>query len=182
MATQRETEFREFVRARSEALRVFAYLCCGDWHRAEDAVQTSLVKLYAAWRRAKRDSIEPYVRRIIVNVLIDEHRLAWFRRVNVGGDEIAVSVGARDVSGVHTVHDSARADQRMLLVDALQRLPKRQRAAIVLRYWEDLPVEQTARIMRCSTGAVKNLTMRGLATLRGLLSDEVLEEIQGAQS
>ncbi|MEV0647669.1 SigE family RNA polymerase sigma factor [Phytomonospora sp. NPDC050363] len=173
MRAEREADFREFVAGRTEALRVFAYLCCGDWHRAEDAVQTALIRLYGAWSRAKKISVEAYVRRIIVNVLIDEHRLAWFRRVKIGG-ESAVPKG--------TVVDARRADERLMLTEALQRLPKRQRAAIVLRFWEDLPVEQTAQIMGCSTGAVKNLTMRGLATLRGLMTDSALEDIQGASS
>ncbi|GIG67270.1 SigE family RNA polymerase sigma factor [Phytomonospora endophytica] len=174
MRAEHEAEFREFVTGRTERLRVFAYLCCGDWHRAEDAVQTALIRLYGAWNRARKISVDPYVRRIIVNVLIDEHRLSWFRRVNIGGDEAGPARA--------TAVDGQRTDQRLMLTEALQHLPRRQRAAVVLRFWEDLPVEQTAQIMGCSTGAVKNLTMRGLATLRGLLTDSVLDDIQGATS
>lgn len=174
MRADQEAEFGEFVTGRTERLRVFAYLCCGDWHRAEDAVQTALIRLYGAWGRAQKASVEAYVRRIIVNVLIDEHRLSWFRRVNIGGEEAGPSRAA--------VADGQRTDERLMLTEALQRLPKRQRAAVVLRFWEDLPVEQTAQIMGCSTGAVKNLTMRGLATLRGLLTDTVLNDIRGVTS
>jgi len=173
MDGDRDAEFRRYVVERSERLRGFAYLCCGDWQQAEDVVQTALIRLYGAWHRAKKDSIEPYVRRIIVNALIDERRLAWFRRVRVGGDGTPeVPVPGRE----------GQTESRIVLVEALLRLPKRQRAAVVLRFWEDLPVEQTAKIMGCSTGSVKNLTMRGLSTLRGLVTEEALVHIEGIPS
>ncbi|MEV0647665.1 SigE family RNA polymerase sigma factor [Phytomonospora sp. NPDC050363] len=170
MRSEQEAEFRQFVATRTERLRRFAYLCCGDWHRAEDVVQTALLRLYHAWKRAQRSSVDGYVRRIIVNLLIDEHRLVWFRRVHVS-DRMP-----ERASTDHGPHE------RMVLTSALMRLPKRQRAAVVLRYWEDLPIEQTAQIMGCSTGAVKNLTMRGLSTLRGLLTEEALVPFEGAPS
>ncbi|MEV0647667.1 SigE family RNA polymerase sigma factor [Phytomonospora sp. NPDC050363] len=171
MDERRDAEFRRFVVERSERLRGFAYLCCGDWHRAEDAVQSALIRLYGAWNRAKRASLDPYVRKIIVNVLIDEHRLAWFRRVRVGDHNTPETPAA-------AVHD--HTEERVVLVEALLKLPQRQRAVVVLRFWEDQSVEQTAEIMDCSHGAVKNLTMRGLAALRGLLSESALAELEGA--
>lgn len=179
MDAKAEAAFHEYVVERTERLVSFAYLCCGDWHQAEDVVQTALIKLYGAWGRAQRYAVEPYVRRIIVNALTDQRRLAWFRRVRVGDEGVAEPVSTSDGRG--------RTEDRLLLVDALQRLPKRQRAAVVLRYWEDLPVEQTARILNCSTGAVKNLTLRGLAALRGILTTEsapgpVLAELEGIPS
>ncbi|GLZ77427.1 RNA polymerase sigma24 factor [Actinorhabdospora filicis] len=167
--TDKDTEFAQFVTERAARLRGFAYLLCGDWHRAEDVVQTALLKLYRAWGRVRTGAPDAYVRRIIATVLVDQHRLAWFRRVKVTADHSLPEEVAVD----------ERADQRLTLTRALLRLPKRQRAAIVLRYWEDLPVEQTARVLGCSTGAVKNLTMRGLTTLRGLVTDPVLESIEG---
>jgi len=172
MRSDQEDEFRQYVVSRTERLRRFAYLCCGDWHRAEDAVQTALLRLYRSWNRAKRKTLDGYTRRIIVNLLIDEYRLVWFRRVHVS-DRLPESV-LPDAGG--------GSDQRMVLTKALMCLPQRQRAAVVLRFWEDLSIEQTAKTMGCSSGSVKNLTMRGLSTLRGLLADEALAHIEGAAS
>lgn len=172
MRSDQEDEFRQYVVSRTERLRRFAYLCCGDWHRAEDAVQTALLRLYRSWNRAKRKSVDGYARRIIVNLLIDEYRLVWFRRVHVS-DRLPERV-LPDTGG--------GSDQRMVLTEALMRLPQRQRAAVVLRFWEDLSIEQTAKVMGCSNGSVKNLTMRGLSALRGLLTDEALVHIEGAAS
>lgn len=167
-----DAEFGEFVASRTQRLRQFAYICCGDWHRAEDTVQTALVKLYLVWGRPKH-AVDAYVRRIIVNLLINERRRLRFTRERVS-DRLPEPPGP----------DTARATtDRVTVVGAMLRLPQRQRAAIALRYWEDLPVEQTAHILGCSTGAVKNLTMRGLQTLRGLLSDTALDnDIEGVSS
>ena len=172
MKSDKEADFAEFVTARTERLRRFAFLCCGDWQRAEDAVQVALLRLYAKWNRAVRTNVDGYVRRIIVNLLIDEYRRAWFHRVRVT-DTLPDRAGAD--------HNTS-TEQRMVLTDALMRLPARQRAAVVLRFWDDLPVEQTAQVLGCSTGSVKNLTMRGLATLRGLMTDESLVHIEGVTS
>ena len=177
MRAEQESGFLDYVAANGERLRRFAYLCCGDWHRAEDAVQTSLVKLYRAWPRVRGGMVDAYVRRIVVNVVISEHRRLWFHRE---------STAARLPDTAATTVDADRSDQRLTLIGALQSLPRRQRTAVVLRHWEDLPVEETAHAMRCSPGAVRNLTMRGLATLRELLADEaayapVLEKIEGGR-
>ena len=167
-----EAEYRDYVAARADRLRRYAYVCCGDWHLAEDVVQTALVRLYGAWSRAKRLNTDAYTRRIITNSLVDERRRAWFRRERVS-----------DKVPDHGVGDVGEAvGEKLTLLSALFRLPKRQRAAIALRYLEDLPVEQTAHILNCSTGAVKSLTSRGLDTLRGLLGDEVPLSYQGVSS
>lgn len=168
MRTEQEAEFRDYVAARSQRMRRLAYLMCGDWHRAEDAVQTAFVKLYGAWNRAKHASLDAYTRRIVVNAVTDQHRGSWFRRER-SAETLPERVGA----------DPAEASVRRLTVmTALARLPARQRAVIVLRYWDDQPVEQTARIMRCSTGTVKSQTARGLRTLRGLLTESIHERIE----
>ncbi|GLZ77425.1 RNA polymerase sigma24 factor [Actinorhabdospora filicis] len=172
MRADREAEYRDFVTTRGERLRRYAYLCCGDWHLAEDVTQNALVRLYAAWGRARKESVDAYARRIITNALIDERRRGWFRRERVA-ETLPDAVTAH--------HDDGRAE-RLTLLDAVFRLTPKQRAAVVLRYWEDLPIEQTARILNCSTGAVKGLTTRGLDTLRGLLTDEVPLTDQGATS
>ncbi|MEV0645026.1 SigE family RNA polymerase sigma factor [Phytomonospora sp. NPDC050363] len=154
MRPAQEAEFREFVAARREALLRTAYLVCGDWHRAEDAVQTSLVKLYGAWNRARSPTIEAYARKIVVRTLIDEGRKGWFRR------ERSFAAPPREP------HANPGNEDRLVALAALAALPTRQRAALVLRFWEDLSVEETARALRCSTGTVKSQTARGLATLR----------------
>jgi len=172
MKPEQDAEYREYVTARAERLRRYAYVCCGDWHLAEDVVQNALVRLYGAWGRAKRHNVDAYTRRIITNSLIDERRRAWFRRERVS--ERLPERSAGDPG------DAVSA--KLTLLDAVFRLPKRQRAAVALRYLEDLPVEQTAHILNCSTGAVKSLTSRGLDTLRGMLVDEVPLNYQGVSS
>ncbi|GIG65528.1 SigE family RNA polymerase sigma factor [Phytomonospora endophytica] len=172
MRAEEEAEFRRYVAARSDRLRRFGYLCCGDWQRAEDAVQTSLIKLYAAWTRISHNACDAYVRRIVANTLISEHRRGWFRR-----ERVSERPPERQIPD----QSEATADT-LAVMSALARLPPRQRAVVVLRYWEDLPIEQVAEIMRCSTGTVKSQGTRGLRTLRALLSAAMPERTMGASS
>lgn len=160
MTPRDEREFNDFVAARYDRLGRFAYLLCGDWHRAEDAVQRAFTKLYLVWSKRDIKAPDAYVRRIVVNVVNDDYRLGFFKRERVV-DELPDRAG-EDGS-------EASAD-RMLVLAALARLPKRQRTAVVLRYWEDLPIEQVADIMKCTTGAVKSQSSRGLAALRGIMA------------
>ncbi|MCX9193608.1 SigE family RNA polymerase sigma factor [Carbonactinospora thermoautotrophica] len=159
MRVHEEADFREFVLARSHALRRTAYLLCGDWHQAEDIVQTALTRLYMAWRRvSRRDSIEGYVRQIIFRAYVDERRRGWSRRESPSDDLPDLPA---DEPGM--------AEERMVIFRALAKVPRRQRAVLVLRFWEDLRVEETAAVLGCSEGTVKSQTSRGLATLRALL-------------
>ncbi|CAM3573380.1 RNA polymerase sigma-70 factor, sigma-E family [Stackebrandtia soli] len=151
-------DFQNYVTARPPAMRYFAYLSCGDWHRAEDATQIAFERLYGAWHRARRDSLDAYTRRIIVNTLINEGRRGWFRRER--------SAAAMP----EPPPDDHAPDERLSLLEALARLPARCRATVVLRYWEDLSVAETAVVMRCSESTVKTQTARALRTLRDLLS------------
>ncbi|MBB6033345.1 RNA polymerase sigma-70 factor (sigma-E family) [Phytomonospora endophytica] len=147
--------------ARVDGLRRFGYLLTGDWHRAEDAVQTALTKLYVVWTRASKLNTEAYVRRILVNVVNEDRRRAWFRRERVS-------------QALPEPPPAASADAgavRLTVLSALARLPTRQRAVVVLRFWEDRSVEQTAEILRCSPGTVKSQSARGLEKLRGLLEE-----------
>ncbi len=160
-AAERDAAFSEFVRARRTHLRRIAYAICGDWHRADDLVQTALVKLYVAWPRLQRDGREEaYVRTILVRADIDEHRRPW-RRESVGLPES---------------ERAARADlpveDRSALFEALQALPVMQRKVVVLRHWLGLSVAETAHELRISQGTVKSHSHRGLAALRGVLSDD----------
>jgi RNA polymerase sigma-70 factor (sigma-E family) len=160
-----EQEFGDYVVARSRRLCEFAYLLCGDWHAAEDAVQTSLAKLFVAWRRLReRESIDAYVRRIIGRVIIDQRRLLRNQRESSWAEP----------PDTNPVGDLAEAmPDRLAVLSALAKVPPRQRAVLVLRFFEDQSVEETAEALRCTTGTVKSQTARGLQTLRTLLATEL---------
>ena len=154
-----EAEFVAFVAARRAHLRRIAYALCGDWHRAEDLVQTALAKLYVAWPRIhKAGAEEAYARQVIVRANIDEARRPW-RRERTGLDQ-ADRPAAADGS----------VEDRSELVQALQQLSPMQRKVVVLRHWLDLSVEETARELDVSTGTVKSHTSRGLAALHAVLT------------
>jgi RNA polymerase sigma-70 factor (sigma-E family) len=144
--------FEQFVAARSSALLRTAYLLTRDHSMAEDLLQTSLTKAYLAWNRIEGDA-EPYVRRILVNTYA-----SWWRRKWNGErptDELP---------------DRPSTDERLGesgdLWDALGRLPRRQRAVIVLRYFEDLTEAQTADLLGIAVGTVKSQTSKAMASLR----------------
>lgn len=153
--------FVAYVDARRSYLRRVAYLVCGDWHAAEDLVQTALIKLYAAWPRIHTDGAEDaYVRRIIVRAHLDERRRPW-RRERIGLD------------GVDAVEpESLSFEDNDALLTALKGLPQGQRTTVVLRYWVGLSVEETADDLGCSTGTVKSQTSRAMAGLRSSLSTD----------
>jgi RNA polymerase sigma-70 factor (sigma-E family) len=156
-----EREFGDYVVARSGALCRFAYLLCGDWHRAEDAVQATLTKLYLRWDRLEETGrIDPYARRALVTSLIDDGRRSWFRRELVSAEppEMAHAGDLADASA-----------DRLAVLAALAQVPPRQRAVLVLRYWEDQSIEQVAHMLDCSVGTVKSQAAHGLERLRHLL-------------
>ena len=155
-----DREFAEFVAARQTHLRRIAYAVGGDWHRAEDLLQTALVKLYVAWPRLHSDGREEaYVRQIIVRANIDESRRPW----------------RRERPGLVGHDQAARAElpyeERSALFDALQALPPMQRKTVVLRHWLGLSVEQTATELGITTGTVKSHTSRGLEKLQAALAE-----------
>lgn len=134
---------------------------CGDWHRAEDVLQTALTKLYVAWPRVHLDGREDaYVRQIIVRTTIDETRRPWWRRERSGLDGVEPSA-----------REPLAAEERSALIDALQALPAMQRRVVVLRHWLGLSVEETAADLRISTGSVKSHSSRALARLHEHLVD-----------
>ncbi|GAA2122450.1 MULTISPECIES: SigE family RNA polymerase sigma factor [Glycomyces] len=158
---QQEAEFRSFAIAQRDSLRRYAYLLCGDWFEADDIVQKALTKMFAAWRRIEPGGASAYVRKIVTNVYISHRRLAWVRRERTS-PELPVQEIDRPQEAV---------DVRMELEAALNLLPARQRATLVLRYWEQLSVEETATAMSCSTGTVKSQSAKGLRKLKELLND-----------
>jgi RNA polymerase sigma-70 factor (sigma-E family) len=156
---ERDAAFSEFVLARRAHLRRVAYALCGDWHRADDLVQTALVKLYVAWPRLERDGREEaYVRTILVRADIDEHRRPW-RRERTG-------LPAQD----RAAREPLPVEERTALFDALQALPTMQRKVVVLRHWLGLSVAETAHELRISQGTVKSHSSRGLEALRDVLT------------
>jgi RNA polymerase sigma-70 factor (sigma-E family) len=155
MRSESEREYVEYVTARLPRLHRAAYLLCGDADRADDVVQATLTVLYVQWRRARAaDNIDAYVHRMLVRRYFDEKRLAWSRVV------LTSSLPDRPTSPPSTVED------REEVTAALGRVPRGQRAVLVLRFFCDLSVEETARALGCSTGNVKSQSARGLAALR----------------
>ncbi|HEX4224187.1 MAG TPA: SigE family RNA polymerase sigma factor [Pseudonocardiaceae bacterium] len=150
-----DSEFSEFFAGHAHALRGTAYLLCGDWHRAEDITQVALTKLYLAWPKlAAHDKLDGYARQIVVRTFLAENRRLWRRREHLTDDLPEPGTPAEDVAG------------RVAMAQALAGVPPRQRAVLVLRYWHDLSVEETAAALGCSTGTVKSQAARGLATVR----------------
>jgi RNA polymerase sigma-70 factor (sigma-E family) len=157
MQAEQEAQFQEFVRARWSRLVRTAYLLTGDAHHAEDLTQTALAKAYRSWRRvARSDNPEAYVRKMLVSCNSDRFRK---RRVAEALTAAPPEVAGRDEA-------VARADERSALLGALAGLPPKQRAVIVLRYWEDLSEAEVAEILGCSPGTVKSQASKGLAKLR----------------
>ncbi|MEH0929636.1 SigE family RNA polymerase sigma factor [Micromonospora sp. CPCC 205558] len=151
-------EYTEYVRSRMVQWRRTAYLMCGDWDRGDDILQRVLTELYRNWARARQaDNPDALVRTMLLRRLIDERRLRW-TGVRLGTALPDVPTAATDPT------------DRITLVGALRQVPPRQRAALVLRYFQDLSVEETAQAMGCSAGTVKSQTAKGLATLRTLLT------------
>ncbi|WP_296603327.1 SigE family RNA polymerase sigma factor [Nocardioides sp.] len=153
--------FERFVAESSDRLVRTAYLLCGDRGHAEDLVQTALLRTARRWGRARRQP-EAYARRVVVNLAKDRWRdLA--RRPNetaMGDTEVAITVS----DGI--------ADRDQLL-RAARALPEGQRAVLVLRYFDDLSIEDTARALGCTTGSVKSQTARALSRLRAALTPEM---------
>jgi RNA polymerase sigma-70 factor (sigma-E family) len=153
-----EASFRDFVDAQMGSLRGLAYLTCGDWQVAEDAVFTALTRLYNRWTKVERP--ESYARTMVVRAAIDEVRRPWWRR------EKSLS---HDMPDRPAPDDTHMVDERLRLHAALRRLPPSQRAVLVLRFLEGLSVQQTAEELGYPVGTVKSYSSRGLEALRQVL-------------
>lgn len=164
-----DAEFTEYVAAHAEQVRFTAYLLCGDWHEAEDLAQTAFVRLYLAWERIDRsEPINSYVRKIVTRTYLNRRRGLW-RRLE------RLTSAPPDSSSPAPAPDP---EQRMLVMAALAQVPRRQRAALVLRYWEDLSLAETADVLGCSTGNVKSQCARGLQRLRELLPHDLVRGVR----
>jgi RNA polymerase sigma-70 factor (sigma-E family) len=146
-------------------LRRVAYLLCQDWAGADDLVQSAITRLYLHWGKARNAaSIDAYTRTILVRIFISERRSGWYRRV-------LLVEAHHDAPGRYFDHD-ARLDVRA----ALATLPPRQRATLVLRFFCDLSVDETARELGCTAGTVKSQTAKGLEAMRRALGPIMAEE------
>lgn len=156
MARRDDAEFAAFAVACGPGLRRTAYLMCGDWDRAADVVQEALIRVYLAWPRLDQDrDVRAYARRTAVRVAVDQSR----RRSSK-------EVPTPHVAELPLGDATDQVVDRALLMSALADLPARQRACVVLRYYEDLSVETVAEALGCRVGTVKSQTARGLAALR----------------
>lgn len=161
-------EFSDYVSARQQALIRTAFLLTGDHHAAEDLVQASLARVYLAWSRVRdKGSIDAYVRRTMINEHTSWWRRTW-RRCEQTTDTLPELPHQRG-----SEVDPIERDELWAQISAL---PPRQRATIVLRYYEDLTEAETARALGCSVGNVKSQTSRALAALRTRLRASVVED------
>ncbi|MEU6221920.1 SigE family RNA polymerase sigma factor [Streptomyces sp. NPDC047022] len=161
MRTRHDEEFEQFARAHWQQLRQAAYLLCGNWHLAEDLTQTALIRCYPRWRTLhRRQAAYPYVRRTLIRCYID-HTRKHSSHEHMPGE----------------LPDTAKEEtpaweEREALTRALAGLTPMQRAALVLRFWYDLDVAETARLLRRNPATVRSDTARGLERMRILLAPE----------
>lgn len=165
MDAEADAEFGRFVAARSAGLFRTAYLLTGDRHEAEDLVQATLERVAGRWARIG-DAPDAYARRVLYNLQVNRWRLRSFRR------ELPVDPLPEAARDDH----AASADLRVSLTAALGRLTRRQRAVLVLRYFEDLPQEEVARLLDVSVGTVRSTASRALSRLRVLCPELLPEE------
>jgi RNA polymerase sigma-70 factor (sigma-E family) len=155
-----DDEFVQFASAQAVRLRTTAFMLCRDWHLAQDLTQTALTKLYVSWRKAVRaDHPLAYAQKILLRTYLD-HRRRRSSTESVPGDLPRPS-GYRD-----------NPDLRLTMLDALGHLPERDRAIVILRYFEDYTVEQVADVLEVPQSVVKSQTKRSLVKLRELLGGD----------
>jgi len=165
-----DEDFAHYVRARQHQLLRAAYLVCGDEHLAEDLVQVALVKLAGNWSRVRAQHPDAYVRRILYNDAISAWRKV--RRETLDPD------AGRSVAAPDAFHDR---EHRIDLMAILAQLPPRQRAVIVLRYFEDRTERDTADVLGISVGTVKSQAHDALTRLRELVPDLTLDPDGGVR-
>jgi RNA polymerase sigma-70 factor (sigma-E family) len=152
-----DDDFVEYARASASQLRRTAYLLCRDWDLAADLTQTTLARMFVRWPRiTRRDNPHAYARQVLSHAFLDHYRTR--RSHEVVTAELADRPGP-----------DQDPDLRLTLIDALGHLPPRDRAIVVLRYWEDLSVETVAEILSLPTGTITSQSARSLSHLRRLL-------------
>ena len=157
-----EDEYREFVTVKAGQLFKLAYFICGDWHDAQDLLQTSLAKIYVAWHRIEKiEAADAYARKVLLHTYLSQRRLKR-------SSELPVDVHQLGARLVQPSHDH---ELHLTLVAALRRLPPRNRAAVVLHYLEGHSIAAIAEYLGTTESAVKSLNFRALRQLRDQLGD-----------
>jgi RNA polymerase sigma-70 factor (sigma-E family) len=160
--------FEEFAAARMPAVLRFAGVLTGDRGLAEDVVQEVLIRAHKRWPQiCELDRPELYVRKMVVNEYLSWRRRSW--RLIPGGS-------AQDVDDRLTPDHAFGHAERDALLGELVKLPRRQRAVLVLRYYEDLPDREIADVLGCTPGTVRGYASRALAALRVELAPRVVSE------
>ena len=160
--------FSAFVAGNSRRLRRTAYLLCGDWQLAADITQEALIRVYVAWPRLERSGgLLAYARKAVLSATVDMKRKRSSTEIVAPADDTTPSPDDVEASVVG----------RESLMKALSALPPRQRACVVLRYFEDLPMAEIAAVLGCREGTAKSQTSRGIATLRRQIEAESGEQL-----
>jgi RNA polymerase sigma-70 factor (sigma-E family) len=168
MAKRDAEEFTSFVVAHQARLRRVAYLMCGDWSSASDYVQDALVRVYRHWPRLHGErEAHAYARKAVVSVVIDAKRRRSSTEVPV--DSVVDRLDADDAA--------TRSADRDVLSRCLSQVAPRQRACLVLRYYDDLAVSEVAMVLGCTEGTVKSQTARGLETLQAAFARETNDDL-----
>ena len=153
-------QYHEFASARAGQLFRIAYLMCGDWHEAQDLVQTCLAKLYASWHRIQSsESVDAYARKTLLRTYLSHRRLRRSGEIPIAQFEDSRAPGDNP-------------ELRLVLLDALASLPPRNRAVMVLRYLDDHSVEAVAAMLDTTPSAIKSICNRSLKQLRALLGED----------
>jgi RNA polymerase sigma-70 factor (sigma-E family) len=156
-----EREFRDFFAEEYWRLRQVGFLLTGDWVEADELAQDAMARTYGAWARIRqRDRAAAYARRVLVN-----HYRSLARRARVEARHLLAT-------RPEDRYEPELSGDSQLLWEALERLPARQRSAVVLRFYLDLPEAEVARLLGASPGTVKSWTHRGLARLRVALASQ----------
>lgn len=165
-------EYEDFVAARLQPLLRYAVMLTGDPHLAQDLVQDTMVRVQLKWRRvAASDIPETYVKRMLTNAYVDLRRGSWLRRVVLRADPAEPGPIVPD----HATATAERDEVWALLAN----LPPRQRAVLVLRFYEELDDTQAAEVLGCAVGTVRSLVSRALANLRQHLAGPVSARLRG---
>lgn len=161
MSAEEDREYVEYVSAALDRLRRAAFLLCGDADRADDIVQSALVSVYLHWKKIRTvGNLDGYVHRILVRRYIDETRKSWARVLLAWRDTDTAAPAGPNVEDSHAVQA------------ALARVSRGQRTVLVLRFFCDMSIQETATVLGLSTGTVKSQTARGLAAMRDLLGEQ----------
>ena len=165
MRRRDEAAFRAFVVERQTMLRRRAFLLCGNWADGDELVQEALARVYVAWPRIAPGAETAYTRRTMMNLYLNDQRK---RRREV------LTEATPEPSGAHRPGSDHDRELAMTLTDLLKDLPEKQRAVLVLRFWEDLTVPQIAECTGVAEGTIKSQISRAIAALRDRLAEPPL--------